>query len=144
MGTFRSRKDKVVSLASALVVTANANGTEIQGWENPQSLAFMLDVTAVGATSGDKLDAYVQTTVDGSNWFDIIHFAQILGDAAPGEATRQTTSLRAVQGQNPTLHNSALAAGQKRDVFGDKYRMRYDITSGSAPSFTVSVSVVPV
>lgn len=137
-----------VLLASA---ARNASGSAVVDAKIAYALsrccraAFLLNVSAAATAVGDLLDVYIQTSIDGTNYDDLLRFTQVLGNGGvkkyvaywQGEAT-PTTPLAA-----PT--DGSMAAGVKQGpLFGATFRVKWTITSASAPNFTFDVSAMGV
>ena len=136
----------IVLQASTAVLLAN-NGDTSTAIRLPQGpLGFFLDITAVAADSGDKLDITVQTRLGNSVYVDVLHFGQILGDATPGDATRGFGMITTGTGvTTPFLAGSALASGAVRHLMGDDWRVKTNVTdSGANAAFTFAVYVIPM
>jgi hypothetical protein len=133
--------DAKALLASA-ARTATSTGEAVRLPGTVSAIAFTLDVTVDESTAADTLDVYIQTKLDGTNWTDVVHFPQHVGNAG---AKRYIAKITAV----PTLAGfevgTALGAGEVRDLLGDDWLVRFDVTddSGSA-SFTFSVVACPM
>ena len=125
---------RTASDASALVKLARA----------PSGFAFILDITVDEQVAADTLDVYIQTKLDGTNWVDVVHFTQWLGNgaAAPQRYIAKVTAGGACPHFDPT---TALPATSVRNLMGDDWRVNYVIvdTSGNA-SFTFSVTAIPM
>ncbi len=128
------------TIQASAAQTATGTGSAAKSSGEWFAAVWQLDVTAAATAAGDTLDVYVQTTVDGTNWFDIVHFPQMLGN---GGAKRYIMMTNAYVGElsgdvffDPS---AALPANQVQNIFGDQYRVRWVIASSSAPSFTFSV-----
>lgn len=107
--------------------------------EGLSSLVLQLNLTAAATDAGDTLDVYVQTTLDaGSSWVDIYHFTQMLGN---GGAKKYFGKLQADAALTEFENGSSLSAAGGRSIFGDSYRVRWEITDASTQnaSFTFSV-----
>lgn len=128
--------DNQILLASA-ARTADGTGDAavLDGFE---VLLFQLDVTAAANAAGDKLNVYVQTTIDGTNWIDALHFTEILGN---GGAKRFIAKLSASLAMTEFETGTALGAAASRNLIGSRWRIRWAVTSADAPSFTFSVKV---
>jgi hypothetical protein len=127
-------------LQPSTTVSADGSGNPVAGLGEFRALTFELDVTAAGSLAGDKLDVFVQTTVDsGTNWVDVAHFTQVLGN---GGAKRYFAKLQADVAMAEFENATALAAASQRALFGDQYRVRWAVTDGGGTkTFTFSVSV---
>lgn len=127
----------IVLLADAArTATGTGDPVTLEGY---LALVFQLDLTAAATESGDTLDVYIQTTVDGTNWVDVFHFTQILGN---GGAKRYFGKIVADAALTGFENATALSANSSRAIFGSDYRVRWDITDASTQnaSFTFSVT----
>lgn len=127
----------VVLLAPG-AITSTSTGTTavVVDTDRYNAAVFQLDVTAAATAAGDTLDMFVQTTVDGTNWLDVVHFTQVLGN---GGAKRFVGKITRDVAETMYETGTALGAAAVRNVFGNQYRVRYTIATATAPSFTVSV-----
>ncbi len=134
---------------AALLAAVVARGTSGQGslvalrpvfrW-----VSFQLLVAATAGGAGATLDVYVQQSLDGTNFDDIAHFAQVTG--ATG-AQAQSASLPAGKlesvGELHTWRDGTLAAGSVADfVLGRRFRARW-VIAGAGASFTFGVAAYP-
>lgn len=133
--------ESIEALASA-ARTATSAGEAAVRMPPAAAYLFVLDVTAAADETADTLDVYIQTKI-GENWFDAVHFTQVLGD---GGAVRHVAKVLAGAEQAMYEVGTALAAGSVRHLCGDQWRVRYAIAdSGDADaSFTFSVDAVPL
>lgn len=127
----------VVLLASA-ARTATGTGDAVTGMGGFRCLQAQLDVTAAATATGDTLDVYLQTTIDGTNWVDIAHFTQVLGD---GGAKRYFAKVVGEAALTEFENATALGAAANRALLGDQCRVRWAITDATTDdaSFTFSV-----
>jgi hypothetical protein len=134
----RTNIQNVVLLPST-TVTADGTGTAVTGLAEWQTLILQLDVTAAATGSGDKVDVFVQTTIDGVNRVDVYHFTQILGN---GSAKRYFGKLIYDAALTEFENGTALGAAATRAILGDQYRVRWAVTDAGThvQSFTFSVS----
>jgi hypothetical protein len=130
-----SRASQVLQASG--VQTASGTGAAVSGLGEFAQLFLELDVTAAATAAGDTLDVFVQTTIDGTNWVDIAHFTQVLGN---GGAKRYFAKILATGALTEFENGAALAAAAQRAICGDQYRVRWVIASASSPSFTFSVT----
>lgn len=134
-------QDAVTLLASGTVI-ATSTGTAAVALPRPDNaVVFVLDVTAGGTDATDAIDVFVQTTLDGTNWFDIVAFTQIVGNAP---TKTHVGKVCANSAQTMYATSTGLSAGNVRHLLGDRYRVRYVITSGNSPTFTFSVTALPM
>lgn len=126
-----------ILLASA-ARSATGTGEAVIGLGEWRVLILQLDLTAAATDAGDTLDVFVQTTVDGTNWVDIHHFTQILGN---GGAKRYYAKVVWDAALTEFENAAALGAAANRAIIGDQYRVRWAITDagGVNASFTFSV-----
>lgn len=128
-----------VVLQPSAAKTATGTGTAVTGLGEWQVLILQLDVTAAATDVGDTLDAFLQTTIDGTNWIDIYHFTQVLGN---GSAKRYFGKIVRDVALTEFENATALGAAAGRAIVGDQYRVRWAITDASTAnaSFTFSVT----
>lgn len=133
------------TLFSGTVTTASAsvNGSAVSLDDAQACVTFMLSVTAAAAAVGDTLDAKVQTTFDGANWFDVCWFTQVLGN---GGAKSFVMKISATEPQVLFAPATSLTAGNVRHVIGSQWRVNYALVDGGAhgQSFTFSVVAIPL
>lgn len=135
-----------VTLAASAARTATGSGDELEivlPDGRPLSLMqLILDVTAAATETGDTLDVFVQTQLDETNWVDVAHFTQVLGD---GGAKRYFTKLTGPLATSEFENGTSLSAAAARNLLGRKWRARWaiaDVSTDNA-SFTFSVVAVP-
>jgi len=132
--------DATILLASGLRELSDS-GDSVRLPGMVQAFVFRLDVTVDESAVGDKLDVYVQTMEDGTNWVDVVHFVQHAGNAG---AHRYYHKLEVPTACVEFENGTALAAAAGRDLFGDEWRVRWAIIDGSkSAAFTFSVTVCP-
>ncbi len=138
--------DAIPLLAStttaAGAVDSQGDAVRLPGMVN--AIMFVLDVTAAATDVGDTLDVKVQTKVDGTNWLDVVHFTQVLGN---GGAKRYIEKIAASPAFAGFEVGTALTAGNARDLIGDDWRVKYDQVDAVVPqaaSFTFSVTACPM
>jgi hypothetical protein len=106
-------------------------------------VTFELVVLAT-AGAGATLDVFVQQSLDGVNYDDLVHFTQVPGTS--GEQI-QSASLPVgrtdAAGEIHAWRDAALPAGYVADiVLGRRFRIRWTI-AGAGASFTFGVAVYP-
>lgn len=119
--------------------TATGTGSSVSGFGFFDVFEFQLDVTAAATQSSDTFDAYVQTTLDGTNWIDVVHFTQVLGN---GGAKRFVAKISSELAESMFSTATALSAGSIRHIVGDQFRAYWAITDASTAdaSFTFSLT----
>ena len=124
-----------VALQVSATKTASGTGAAVKLPYEFTAVSFELDLTAAAAAVGDTLDVVVQTKSDQTNWLDVVHFTQVLGN---GGAKRYLATISTAVNQAMIEVGTALTAGNVRNLFGDEYRCSWTI-AGATPSFTFSV-----
>ena len=127
--------------AAGAGVGVNSTPTTLQYASN--GFCFQLDVTAAATDAGDTLDVRVQTSIDGTNYFDVVAFTQVLGN---GGAKRRIAKISASQPQADFDATATLAAGNVRNMFGDLWRVNYTVVDVSTQNaaFTFTVKAMPI
>lgn len=115
--------------------TGTAEPVTVEGYS---TLTLSLDVTATADDPADTLDVFIQTTIDGTNWVDCVHFSQIAGDDGPKRYMAKIVFTAAL---TEFENGAALAAGAVRALFGDQWRVRWDVVNDTAPSFTFGIKL---
>ena len=130
----------IVTLHASGAETVTGTGSTIDLGTQPSiNAVFVLDLTAAATETGDTLDVFVQTRVDGTNWIDVIHFTQAVGD---GGAKRYIGKVCAGIAMTMFENGTALGAGAVRDILGAEWRCRWaivDVATAANQSFTFSV-----
>lgn len=133
--------DQSVTLVASAAKTADSTGETAYTLPCPVGgILFILDLTAAATAVDDTLDVFVQTKI-GSEWVDVVHFTQILGN---GGAKRYYAKISATEPQAMFEDGSALAAAAIRHLCGEQFRARWTITDAGADnaSFTFSLKAL--
>ena len=134
--------DDGVQLYSSTAITATGSGTvEALFPGSISGVVLTCTIASAGSSSGDKLDMYVQTMLDGSSWLDVCHFTQITGVSTGICMVDKIHRDGAVTAFATT---DTLAADAQRDIVGSKWRARWVITSSTDPTFSASVYAQPM
>ncbi len=135
--------DAITLLASGVRTDTSTGTTAVRLPKGMQGLAFILDVTAAAMDAGDKLDVYIQTKLDGTNWVDVQRFTQLLGT---GGAKRYYAKITAGAAMTEFENATGLGEHNVRNLIGDDWRVRYDVTDTGTDdaSFTFSVITCPM
>ena len=139
-------------MVASAEVLADGSGDAIRLWAMVNGITFTLDVTAAEKDAQDLLDVYVQAKLDGTNWTDVLRFTQVLGD---GGAVRHIGKVTAQLATSMFEVGTTLGAGAVRNMLGDDWRVRWDVTEGGPPgptsgsgvgtlAFTFSVTACPL
>lgn len=132
-----SGSDQFVLFAPAAVTVTDTGEPGVAIHRIRNAVVFTLDVTAAAAAVGDTLDVFVQTLTAAGIWVDVVHFTQVLGN---GGAKRFVAKILAGASEAMFAPTTALNAGSVRNIIGDLFRMRCDVVSSSAPSFTFGLT----
>lgn len=100
------------------------------------SLAAKLIMTNADAAVGDTLDVSIQTRLDGTNWFDVLAFTQVLGNG--DDDLVHIGKINGELAETMFEKDTALAAGNVRNIIGPELRVSW-VIAGATPSFTFSV-----
>jgi len=127
-------ENQIILASAARTSTGTGDAVVLDGFA---ALVLQLDVTAAATDAGDTLDVFLQTTVDGTNWVDIHHFTQVVGN---GGAKRYYAKVMFDAALTEFENGAALGAAGGRSIFGSQYRVRWAIVDADADaSFTFSV-----
>ena len=136
--------DKTIISAGGATTSGAVASTTLAVFDTPlfvRGLICILDVTAAATDIIDTLDVSVQTLIDGTNWTQICHFTQVLGN---GGAKRHIGVINSHVVQAMWESSAALAAGSVRHVMGNQLRVEYVTVDADANSaFTFTVKVMP-
>ena len=102
---------------------------------------FMLEVTAAGTTADDKLDYFLQYSLDGTNFTDFVAFAQVSG-ADTGRWYARWIATGALPPEAVSAETDAgIAAGTVlHGPSGGTWRGRAVITDDTDPTFTYNLT----
>ncbi len=135
--TYLAQEISLANATAEVVSTTQAEQVFREAWS---SGIVTLETTAIATVVGDTLDVLIDTSVDnGVTWFNIGHFAQVLGTDAIGKfilAIGQTSP-----GSSAVADMASdLAAGATRQWgIGDRLRAR-SIVAGVSPIFSYKVT----
>jgi len=120
----------------------NTTGSEVHIPGNWSGMAFVLDVTAAATDAGDTLDVKVQARCDGTNYIDVVHFTQCVGN---GGAKRHIAKISSSVAQAMFENAAALGAGNVRNLLAEVWRVAYaQVDADSNGTFTFSVTACPM
>jgi len=101
---------------------------------------FQLRLTDAQTDAGDTLDVTVQATIDRTNWIDVVHFTQILGNGADSLLYVAKIAGGLAETMFETVAGAALSAGSVRHVLGVSYRVKWVIVDADLDAtFTFGV-----
>ena len=141
MALARKTSHDAITLRGVIAINADGNASPVRLPGMVNAFVFVLDVTAAQTDVGDTLDVYVQTNIDSENWLDVVRFTQIKGN---GGAKRYVAKIEADTAVTEFETGAALGAAAARDLFGDDWRVRWDLTQTNDAGFTIKVTVCPM
>lgn len=132
---------------SAAVTGATSGNTTVPVIiTNAAAIAFVLRVTASEDDADDTLNVFIQTMLDGTNWLDIAHFTEQLGNT--DVSTPDSHILKVVRDLATAEFEiaTALGEGAVRNLLGKEFRARWVTVdpTGTDASFTFSVQAIPM
>ncbi len=131
--------------ASTAEVGVQADTLSAEGAVSPPSAGvhgglFLMDVTSAATEADDTLDVTVEGTINGTNWFEILSFVQVLGN---GGAIQHYEPIQLGANSTGFTGSSSVSAGDQIAVLAASYRVKWTIVdpSGTNAAFTFSVGV---
>lgn len=126
-----------VTLLGSAARAASGTGSIVEVLAQFAYVTFELLVTSVPAPG--TLDVYVQQVLDGTNFDDVVHFAQVAGGgAAQGQGASFAVRRADAAPEVHTWQDQALGAASVRDVvLGRKFRVAFVIAGGGSWTFAV-------
>jgi hypothetical protein len=113
----------ILTLAALAARTAGANGAavEVTGYRR---FVIVNTITVSATDAGDTLDVYVDLSLDGTTWYNAVHFTQragnipatprtefaVLDSSNPGTAVVNVTADAAAAAVRPALHGVYMRA----------------------------------
>jgi len=130
-------------LASAAQSATSTGEAAVRIIDPPNGIVFELDVTAAATDADDTLNVFIQTSIDNTNWVDVVHFTEVLGN---GGAKRYYAKITSAVNTAEFENGAALGAAAVRNIVGDQWRVRFAIVdpTGANVSFTFSVTAMPM
>jgi len=136
-------KGGIKTIISSVAVTAAGLSEEFALLAHVKSLLIQLDVTAAATEVDDILAVWLQGTVDGTNFYDIGRFADVLGN---GSAKRYVMVLNreyAAESELITPTDAAMGASTvNQGPFPDTLRVKYTVTDAGTDNASFTFSVV--
>lgn len=135
----------MLTLVASAARTADGNSGPLTPVRHPEllrSARFLLDVTAAATDVGDTLDVYVQQTYDGTNYTDLAHFTQVLGNGGAKKYIAEWFRDLTPESEMRAPADASMAAGVLQGgKIGTAIRVKWVIVdAGTANvSFTFSV-----
>jgi hypothetical protein len=131
-------------LASAARMTSDVSATKTLQ-RGVRSLTFLLETTAEANEAGDTLDVYIQDSLDGLVWDDLVHFTQVLGNGGHKKFLARVSTLVAPTASLGAPKDEALAEGVRQGPIGSMIRAKWVIGQSGVPadaSFTFGINML--
>src|SRR5437764_1260933 len=127
------------ALLSADSRSASGAGSGVAPVQMADIKAFQLNVYSAAGGAGATLDVWVQHCLDGTNWDDVVHFHQVLGNSGGvSEIATMTVRQRDQAAEMHLLRDGTLGAGQVVDsMLGRCFRAKWVIAGGGTFGFQV-------
>lgn len=133
---------KSTILASAARTAAGTQAFSIP--EEVKAAIIQLDVTAAATEVDDILATWVQGTVDGTNYYDIGRFADVLGNGGAKRFLMNLQRVSLAESDIVTPTDASMAAGTVNyGVLPSDLRIKWTVTDAGADnaSFTFSATL---
>jgi hypothetical protein len=132
---------ELITLAASAARTAGANGTAVFVGGERKRFVMVNPITASAAVAGDTLDVYVDFSLDGTTWYNAVHFTQQAGNGAA------RTEFAVLDPANPgtavvDVTSDAAAAAVRPALFGPYMRARWAIVDAGAHGQSHTFSVL--
>ena len=138
----------IALLGSAARTSSNFALPAIPNLRTVRAGVFLLNVTSAASAESDTLDVYIQSSCDGTNFNDFIHFPRIYGnggakvyearwvrDVVPSSETGDAAPAAMRAPKDKTMSVGVLQGLQGITA----WRIAWAISGGSSKSFTFSV-----
>lgn len=133
---------KSTILASAARIAAGTQAFSLP--EDVKAAIIQLDVTAAATEVDDILAMWVQGTVDGTNYYDIGRFADVLGNGGAKRFLMNLQRVSLAESDIVTPTDASMAAGTVNyGVLPSDLRLKWTVTDAGADnaSFTFAVTL---
>lgn len=132
---------ETITLAASAAHTASANGTAVQINGERRRFIIVNRITASATDAGDTLDVYVDCSLDGTTWYNAVHFTQQAGNGAA------RTEYAVLDPSNPgtsviNVTADAAAAAVRPALFGPYIRARWAIVDSGDGNSSHTFSVI--
>lgn len=134
---------QVFSLAAAAYTTVEANAVkatfDTQGYGLREVLAI-LDLDNADTDAGDTLDIFLDASIDGTLYYNFVHFTQIAGNTAAGQYFAISGAQAAAE---EAISSDVSAGGTPRTFLGRYIRVRHTLVDADAnATFTYSLKMI--
>ncbi len=132
---------ETVTLAASAARTAGANGTAVQLSGERKRIIVVNAITASATDAADTLDVYVDFSLDGTTFYNAVHFTQQAGNGAA------RTEYAVLDPSNPgtsviDVTADAAAAAVRPALFGPYIRARWAIVDSGNHNSSHTFSVI--
>ncbi len=131
-------RSQVLTLKTSAAETASTTQTGGSFREVYKNALIVLDVTVAATLAGDTLNVYVDTSFDGTTWFNVGAFTQVLGNGGAKKFAMGLTSDNAGATAVVDVTSNATAGATRQFGLGSYLRSR-SVVAGTG-SFTYSVT----
>ena len=137
------RANQAVELANETVTATGTGDSKTLPALGGGGILFTLRVATIANAVTDKLDVAIESTLDGTNWFEICAFTQILGNASAPKFEGWKLHAQGAEASVLDL-TAAVGAAAKIDAYGTVFRAKWTVTDVDAPSFGIVVHACPM
>lgn len=132
---------ETITLAASAARTAGANGTAVNIAGERRRFVIVNAITNSDTDAGDTLDVYVDFSLDGTTWYNAVHFTQQSGAGAA------RTEYAVLDPANPgtsviNVTTDAAAAAVRPALFGPYMRARWAIADSGDGNSSHTFSVI--
>jgi hypothetical protein len=136
-------KGGIKTVVSSSAVTSSGVSEEFALLDRVKSLIVQLDVTAAATEVGDILAVWLQGTVDGTNFYDIGRFADVLGNGGTKRYIMVLNREYAAESELITPTDAAMnAATVNQGPFPDILRIKHTVTDAGTDNASFTFGVV--
>ena len=138
-----SIKGGTKTIISSGAVTSSGVSEEFSILNSIKSILVQLDVTAAATEVGDILAVWLQGTIDGTNFYDLGRFADVLGNGGTKRYVMVVNREYAAESELITPTDAAMnAATVNQGPFPDTLRIKYTVTDAGTDNASFTFSVV--
>lgn len=131
----------LILLALAARIASGTAALAIPNLRTVKGGVFLLNVSAAALLVGDTLDVYLQGSVDGTNYNDILHFTQVLGNGGAKVYEARWFRDMAPETEQGAPSDKAMASGVQQGPHAvSHWRLAWVIAGGADKGFTFSVT----
>jgi len=130
-----------MTLAASAARVASANGTSVVVGGERRRFIVVNAITASATAAGDTADIYVDFSLDGTTWYNAVHFTQQAGNgAARTEYAVLDTSAPGTSAIDVTT--DAASGAVRPALFGPYLRARWVLVDGGGGDTSHTFSVI--